>query len=96
MAANTHMSAAIVADQTMAATVVGPNGVQMRQIATLTLSPLQTREAHTPYPQQMESPMIHHLSYPRNSGCSVNEHISKELTSVAYAGIQMQFHTLKS
>ena len=55
MAANTHMSAAIVADQTMAATGVGPNGVQMRQIATLTLSPLQTREAHTPYPHQMES-----------------------------------------
>ena len=191
MAANTHMSAAIVADQTMAATGVGPNGVQMRQIATLTLSPLQTREAHTPYPQQMESQsnlptlvnwqklehwlegypeddkkfllmgykngfkighpgscctqdspnlktalehkefvsqkiaselnagrlggpfkfkpfpnfivsplgvvpkknpgsyrMIHHLSYPRNSGCSENEHIPKELTSFAYAGIQ--------
>ena len=58
MAANTHMSTAIVADQTMAATDVGPNGVQMRQIATLTLSPRQTREAHTPYPQQMESPRI--------------------------------------
>ena len=39
--------------------------------------------------------MIHHLSYPRNSGCSVNEHIPKELTSVAYAGIQDAIANIK-
>lgn len=52
MAANTHMSSPTVADQTMAAKDVGTNGVQMRQIATLTLSPLQTREARKPHPHK--------------------------------------------
>ena len=32
--------------------------------------------------------MIHHLSYPRNSGQSVNENIAVEFVSVSYAGIQ--------
>ena len=38
--------------------------------------------------------MIHHLSYPRNSGCSVNEHIPKELTSVASVS-KMQLQILR-
>ena len=39
--------------------------------------------------------MIHHLSYPRNSGQSVNENIAEEFISVSYAGIQDAISQIK-
>ena len=40
--------------------------------------------------------MIHHLSYPRNSGQSVNENIAEEFISVSYAGIQDAISQIKA
>ena len=50
----------------------------------LKLSPLGV----VPKRQEGQYRLIHHLSYPRASGWSVNEGISKEHTSVSYAGIE--------
>ena len=57
----------------------------------LKLSPLGLVEKKTPG----EYRLIHHLSYPRGSGSSVNANIPKELSSVSYAGIDDAIYLVK-
>ena len=60
--------------------------------SNLKLSPLGV----VPKKNPGEFRMIHHLSYPRDSGITVKENVAKELTSVSYAGIQDAISRIKT
>lgn len=69
--------------------IAGPLSVS--EHPTLKISPLGV----VPKRQEGQFRLIHHLSYPRASGLSVNDGIPKECTAVSYAGIQDAVSVIK-
>lgn len=69
--------------------IAGPLSVS--EHPNLKISPLGV----VPKRQEGQFRLIHHLSYPRASGLSVNDGIPKECTAVSYAGIQDAVSVIK-